>query len=230
MTFMAVRCRRIELDGWPRQEHYVFFRRFGFPFFSVTSPVDVTSLRGALKRRGASFTLGFVYALTRAANAIPEFRQRIRDEGPVEHEAVDPAITVLCEGDLFRFCFLQHLETFGRFVEDAARRIQEVRARASLGSQDVRDDALFCTALPWLSFSGMLHPMPLNPTDSVPRIAWGRFEERDGRLVMPLNVQAHHALVDGIHIARLHAHLEALLRDPERLLGDDHASPEPVDT
>jgi chloramphenicol O-acetyltransferase len=38
-----------------------------------------------------------VYAITRAANAIPEFRYRIRPGQVVEHEVVHPGITVLAQ-------------------------------------------------------------------------------------------------------------------------------------
>ena len=54
--------------------------------------------------------------------------------------------------------------------------------------------------------------------DSVPRLAWGCFEERGKRLVMPLNVQAHHALIDGIHIAKLIACADELIQDCEAIL------------
>jgi chloramphenicol O-acetyltransferase type A len=49
----------------------------------------------------------------------------------------------------------------------------------------------------------------------VPRIAWGRFEEREGKLVMPLNVQAHHALIDGVHLAKFFRKVEDLILSVE---------------
>jgi chloramphenicol O-acetyltransferase type A len=64
----------------------------------------------------------------------------------------------------------------------------------------------------------MVHPLPLNPLDSVPRVAWGRFEERGNRLFMPLNVQAHHALIDGIHIAKFITRVEELIRIADSIL------------
>ncbi|TFG78810.1 MAG: chloramphenicol acetyltransferase, partial [Flavobacteriales bacterium] len=42
--------------------------------------------------------------------------------------------------------------------------------------------------------------MPYHPGDSVPRITYGKFFEQDWKLMMPLNIQAHHALVDGHHL------------------------------
>ena len=33
-------------------------------------------------------------------------------------------------------------------------------------------------------------------------IDWGKYDEKDGRIMMPLSVQAHHSFVDGIHIGK----------------------------
>lgn len=41
-----------------------------------------------------------------------------------------------------------------------------------------------------------------DPDDSIPRIAWSRYVERDGRLRMHVTVEVNHRLVDGLHIGR----------------------------
>ena len=44
--------RIIDLESWPRREHYEFFKPFPVPFFSITTSVDVAPLRKLLKARG----------------------------------------------------------------------------------------------------------------------------------------------------------------------------------
>ena len=206
----------IDLAHWARREHYEFFRAFGYPFFSITTPIDVMPLHKALKERGVSFSIGLVYVLARAANAVPQFRQRIRDEGPIEHEVVHPGLTILCEGNTFRFSFLPYSPAFDRFAKEAAEAIEMTRRSEGLIPRSIAErssinDMLYMTSLPWFSFTGMVHPMSLDPSDSVPRIAWGRFENRDKKLVMALNVQAHHSLIDGFHIAEFIKKVEGLI-------------------
>ena len=218
---MRSQPRVIDLDDWARREHYEFFRNYPVPFFSITTSLDVAPLRRTLKLRDVPFTVGLLHVLTRAANGVPEFRQRIRESSPIEHECVHPGVTVLCEGDVFRFCFLTYFDSLGRFASAASEAMTTVRQGESLVHEPlleegrIRDDMLYCTSLPWFSFSGMLHPIGPDPTDSVPRIAWGRFEEKEGKLVMPLNVQAHHALVDGIHLAKFFERVEGLIQRAE---------------
>ncbi len=52
------------------------------------------------------------------------------------------------------------------------------------------------------SFTSFTHPIHMNPVDSIPRIAWGKFFSKGDRIKMPLSVQIHHALADGIHVGR----------------------------
>ena len=57
----------------------------------------------------------------------------------------------------------------------------------------------YITCLPWLTYAGMTHPI-LNGNKescSVPRICFGRFEEKNKRYIMPFNLTVSHALVDG---------------------------------
>ena len=215
--------RIIDLDTWPRREHYEFFRPYPFPFFSITTSVDVAPLRKLLKARNASFTAGLLYVLTRAANAVPQFRQRIREEAPIEYEIIHAGVTVLCPSDIFQFCTLDYTDDFERFVRETSQAIDRARQgdalvpNALVDNGRIRDDMIYCTSLPWFTFTGMLHPLGPDPMDSVPRVAWGRFEAQAGRLVMPLNVQAHHALIDGVHLAKFFHEVEALIKNVKAL-------------
>jgi chloramphenicol O-acetyltransferase type A len=75
------------------------------------------------------------------------------------------------------------------------------------------------TAIPWVAFTSFVHPIDLNPADSVPRFAWGKFFDEGDALKMPLSVQGHHALVDGIHIGRFYEKVQDYLHHPRAVLG-----------
>ena len=204
-------CKHIDIETWPRRESYELFRKFGFPYFSITANVDVTALRAAAKEKKTSFTIGLVYVLSRAANAIPAFKQRMEGNGVVEYGVVHPSITILADNDQFRFCSLRYTDGFEEFAANAKVRIEQARTANSVWPEPDRDDFLFMTSLPWIAFTAMVHPAPLDPPDSVPRFAWGKYEERDGRVLMPLNVQVHHALLDGVHVGKYFMLMQDLL-------------------
>jgi chloramphenicol O-acetyltransferase type A len=210
--------RTIDMQTWPRRQHFKFYSTFDHPHFGMNVNVDLTAFYPVVKQQGQSFTVAFVYLLSRAANAVPEFRQRIRGEQVVEHEIVHPSITILTDEDLFSFCTLEYVEDFGAFTDNAGEQIAYVKENLSLEDEPGKDDLLFITALPWVSFTSFQHPYHLNPADSVPRFAWGKMLEETGGLKMPLSVHGHHAVMDGIHMARFYDHLQGYLNQPDLYL------------
>lgn len=210
--------RTIDLNSWPRRGHYEWLKTFEMPHFSLCANMDITAFRTAVKENGVPFTIAVVYVIARAANSVPEFRQRIRGDSVVEHETVHPSMTYLTEGELFSFCHMPYDEDFPVFATTAARQIEKIKENPSIEDEADRDDLLFLTSIPWVSFSGLLHPMRLHP-DSFPRFAWGKFFSENGRLKMPLSVQAHHALVDGLHMGRYFELAQSLLDEARFLSG-----------
>jgi chloramphenicol O-acetyltransferase type A len=212
--------RTIDMQTWPRREHFKLFSTFDHPHLSVCANVDLTAFYPVVKKRGYSITVAIVYVLSRASNAIPEFRYRIRAGAVVEHEIANPSVTILVGEDLFSFCTIDYVEDFPEFAVRAAEKIAYVKEHPTLKDEPGQDNLLFMTALPWVSFTSVIHPMQLHPADSVPRFAWGKFFE-DGRLLkMPLGVQGHHALMDGVHVGKFYAEVQDYLHQPEVMLGE----------
>ncbi len=199
--------RVIDRETWARREQFDLFRRLRVPYFSITSDVEISTYR-KLVPRGAGFTLGIAHAIAAAANATPPFRQRLRGDDVIEFDVVHPTIIVLTEEEAFRFCAFPFSESFEQFADGARERMEEARAASSLFDFEDRLDYLFMTSIPWIPFTGMTHASMTRADDSVPRIAWGRCRQVGDRILLPLNVQVHHALVDGIHVGRFYAAFE----------------------
>ena len=208
------------MESWPRREHFDFFRAYDHPHFGMSANVDVTAFSTAVKQRAASFTVATVYAIARTANTIPEFRYRIRDEGVVEHEVVHPGTTILVNEEVFTYALFEYADEFTPFAAEAAAEIARVQAHPSLAIGGGRDDWLFMTPIPWVSFTSFKHPMHLQPPHSVPLFAWGKFFQDGERLMMPLAVQGHHALMDGLHVGRFYEKVQESLSRPDSLLGE----------
>jgi chloramphenicol O-acetyltransferase type A len=211
--------RTIDMQTWSRREHFELFSTFDYPHFGMCANVDLTAFYLAVKQRRISFNLATVYVLARAANAIPEFRYRIRVGGVVEHEIVHPSTTILTGEDLFSFCTMDYIEDFSEFAARAAEKIARVQENPTLGDEPGQDNLLYMTVIPWVSFTSFMHPLDLHPADSVPRFAWGKFFEEGEFLKMPLSVQAHHALVDGVHMGKYYEQVQDYLNQPEVVLG-----------
>jgi len=212
--------RYLDMQNWSRRDHFEFFKDFNHPHFSICANVDVTTFFPTVKQRDYSYTVAVAYLIARTSNAVPEFRYRIRGEKVVEHDVVHPSFTILVDEDLFGFCYLDYMEDFGEFAGQAKEQIDYARAHLNLTNYPDRDDRLYMSPIPWVSFTSFNHPMQLHPADSVPRFAWGKVFEEGERLKMPLQVQGHHALMDGIHMGRFYEKAQDLLNHPEMMLGD----------
>ncbi len=205
--------KKIDLSTYPRKAHFEQFCRMKNPYFGVTVPVDVTRLVAYCKEADVSFTLAFLHAAALAADEIPEFRRRIHGQQIWEYEECPTSHIELTENDTYCYCTLRHhmpKEDYFRIAEQARA---EARVRASVEDGDDAEQLYFVTCLPWLSYTSLLQP---TDADSNPRISWGKYEtDATGRRMMPVSVLLHHALADGLHVARF---FEALTRQIDALI------------
>ncbi|MGB7095480.1 MAG: CatA-like O-acetyltransferase, partial [Anaerolineales bacterium] len=103
-----------------------------------------------MKQHGFSINVGIVYLNARAANAIPEFRYRIREGEVVEHEIIHPATTILTKEGLFNFCTFDYIDDFPTFETRAKKMIAETRQDPALNIKPGQDDLMYTTAIPWV--------------------------------------------------------------------------------
>jgi chloramphenicol O-acetyltransferase type A len=206
----------LDLAAWPRRAAFEHFSRLAHPYFSLCVPVDVTALAGQLTRHpGATLFLAYHHAALRAANAVEAFRLRLEQGQVLLHERVDASTTVLRADESIAFVTLRFEPDFGRFVERALPALDAAK-RSSTGLGELSDEPtlLHMTTIPWLAFSSFSHARSAGGTDSVPKLAFGKITQAaDGRRWMPVAVDVHHALMDGLHVGRFYAELEAALQE-----------------
>lgn len=201
----------IQLETWERKEHYLFFKNFDYPQFNVCANLDITKWYRFIKEWNYPFYLSMIYQTMRIANQVTEFRYRIRQTEVVEHEIVHPSFTVMTTGGLFNYCTAQYAVDLNDFLENARKQSELAQHEMGLQTGSHRDDLIYITCLPWVSFTGMTHPIHMHPADSIPRISWGKFFEEKGHILLPFSVQAHHALVDGAHVGRFYQLIQEAL-------------------
>lgn len=209
----------LDLATWPRRPHFELFRGYDNPFFNVCAPVDVTELRQLVRARGLSFFIASLFLSTRAANAVEPFRYRLRGDRVLVHDVIHPGSTVLLPDDTFTFGYFEYTDDFGRFHETTSAELERLRSTPQdLRPGDDRDDLIHYSVLPWLAFTSFSHARNWDGRQSVPKIMLGKYFEEGGRVKMPVSVEVHHALMDGLHVGRYFEHLETALTAPDRAL------------
>jgi len=208
----------IDIESWKRKDHYNYFKQLSYPHFSICGNVDITRFYSYIKEMGNPFFISMLYVSTKTANSIKEFRFRIREEKVLEHEVVSPSFTVMGENEMFSFCTVKFIDDFNDFKTNALKKIEKAKNNVSIEDEPGRDDLLYITSIPWISFTSVTHPIQMNPVDCIPRISWGKYFEENGKIKLPLSVQVHHALVDGIHVGEYFNTIQEILDNPEKYL------------
>lgn len=208
----------IDIENWNRKDHYNYFKQFDYPHFNICGNVDITNFYRYIKENQLPFFISILYAAVKTANSIKEFRFRIRGDSVVEHEIVSPSFTVMTDDEVFSFCTSNFTEKFEEFKISTLKQIEKVKSSISIEDEPGRDDLLYITSIPWISFTNITHPIKMNPADSIPRISWGKYFEENGKIKLPMSVQVHHALVDGIHVGQYFNTIQEILDNPANYL------------
>ena len=219
----------LDITHWPRRAAFEFYRGFDRPYFSICTRIDVTALKPALAQAGiGSVTLACHFVALHWANRLAPFRYRLiqGQQGRVRVlGVVHASTTVLRADESFGFAWLRHAQ---RFADFAAQGTTALQAARDGGFEPMEEDqaVVHFTTLPWLHFTSFEHARNWGREDAIPKVAFGRIDsDGDGdnrRLWLPMAVEVHHALMDGLEVGRFVQGCEAAMRDPlPWLLGAD---------
>ncbi|MGE4353482.1 MAG: CatA-like O-acetyltransferase [Oscillospiraceae bacterium] len=202
----------IDMKTYRRLEHYTYFSQMRQPYLGVTVNIDITDFRHTIKRAAIPFFLTVLHRIARAANSVPELRQRVTHGRIVEYPWCDTSHTVALADGTYCYCRLCADMPLRDFLPYAQKNQEEAKRLRSLDDGDESDSLLFISSLPRLSYTALIQPTP-EPTDYNPRITIGGFFETEGKTRLPVSILANHALVDGQHITQFYDHLAALIRN-----------------
>jgi chloramphenicol O-acetyltransferase type A len=206
----------LDVANWSRRELFEFFSGYTNPYFNVCARVDVTGLVAlARSRPGVRVSLALHYFALRVANEVEPFRYRLKDGGVFVYDVTHGGTTVLLPNESFAFAYFDYRPDFGEFVAGAGSAVDAVREGSGPLRPTMRDDVIYFTSLPWITFTSFAHARKQGRGDSIPRIVFGKFAEEGRRLMLPISVEVHHALMDGLHVGRFLNRLQEALAEPE---------------
>ena len=202
--------KKIDPASWERREIFEFFSPQSDPFYSVCFRLDVTELRRYCKEHTLSFYYAMVFLVTHAANDTEAFLYTIENGEVFLLERREPSftdratgeryfriVTMPCRGDLAAFCAAAKENSRAQpfFIDYASE----------------RKDLLYLSTLPWLDLTALTNERDFDRDDAIPRIAWGKYVEENGRLKLGMSVEVNHRFVDGADIGAFAGRLEDLI-------------------
>lgn len=197
----------VDEKNYKRKEHFSYFSELAYPYVGVTVEVDINSFLKKVREKGYPFFLTFCYFVSKAANDIPAFRQRIKDGRIVEYDRCRTSHTVALDDGTYCYCTLKDDLPLQEYIPYAVEMQERAKQKRTVTDDEGEQNELyFISTLPWLSYSALVQPVPI-PADSNPRITWGKYFIREGKVYIPVSVLCHHALVDGRHISLFYERL-----------------------
>ena len=193
--------REISIDSWIRKSQYHFFKDYDNPYFNITSNVDVTALKLFCDSNNLSFFIASIYCSLKACNDTEPFKTRFKEDKISIYDIVNPASTVLLDNKTFIYCFMAFNNDFNVFYENALISIESAKKEASFKSVD-RPDVIYHSIIPWISFTSFSNARKKGQGDDIPRIVFGKYFNSEQKLMLPVSVEVHHALMDGFHVGQ----------------------------
>lgn len=191
----------IDEKTWKRAMHCMIFRNSVEPAFCVTFELDITHFLDRIKEEKYSFTMAMIYAVSKCANQIEEFRYRFVDGQVVLFNRIDTAFTYLDkETELFKVVNVPMKESMKEYVAAAS---SMAAGQKEYFTGPLGNDVFQFSPMPWVSYTHISHTNSGKRDLATPLFDWGKYFERDGKVILPFSVQAHHSFVDGLHIGRL---------------------------
>ena len=202
--------RKIDLESWDRREIFSFFSPLSHPYYALSFRLDVTELYRFCKQKGLSFYYTMIYLVTRAVNETEAFLYTIEGGELFLLDRREPSftdrrgdekyfhiVTLPCRGTAEEFC--------------AAAREKSLAQQGFIDYAAEGKDLIYLSSLPWLDLTALTNERDLDPDDAIPRIAWGKYSEENGRRTLGMSVEVNHRFVDGADLGSFARRLEELI-------------------
>ena len=204
--------RRVDPERWPRKQIFDFFSSISDPFYSVTFRLEVTRLHRYTREKGLSFYHSLIWLCTRALERVDAFSFALAEGELVRLESRRPSFTHLKPGsESFQIVTLPCEGSMEEFCAAAKKKSEEQDFFIDRAGEGI--DMIFFSCVPWLDITALTNERDLDADDAVPRIAWGKYTEENGKEILGLSVEVNHRFIDGLHIG-------LFARELERLIGE----------
>ena len=209
----------LDTETWSRRHLFRHFKDYDDPYVNICADVDVTPLLDFARARELSLFVTYHFLSMKTANEVEPFRYRLRGDRVLVHEHVDAGAIVLLPDESFTFVYFDFEEDFGHFHARAKALVERARLEPPhLDARADRDDLIYHSVIPWVSFTSFSHAHDSRQQSGIPKVTFGKYRDVGGRALMPISVEVHHALMDGLHIGRFFERLGSHFSNPRSAL------------
>ncbi|MFT5164604.1 MAG: chloramphenicol O-acetyltransferase type A [Alteromonadaceae bacterium] len=216
---MSDTYQRLDMTNWSRRQHYQFYQDFSQPYFSIGCDLNAAALYNHCKAQHISFFDAYLFMTMQAINTVEPLRYRLVDEQIRVYQSISISVAVMAADQTFRFCEVPYSADFTTFQ----RQLKQAKATAINGpffsdtffTHQSNQATVYMSVIPWISFTSFAHARHGGTSTGIPLLAIGKMRQTDNTL--PITVDAHHALVDGVHVGQFIEVLQGLFDGVEEV-------------
>lgn len=197
-----MKFNKIDTETWKRKEYFSHYFNAVPCTYSMTVRLDITSI---LKAKSKLYPT-MLYYITKTVNRYEEFRTSLNEKGELGiFDEMLPSYTVFCK-DTETFCNLwtDYTPDIRQFISSYEKDVEKYSQSEQMNPKpDMPENVFNVSMIPWTTFEAFNLNIKSEYRYLLPIFTMGRYYEQDGKILLPLAVQVHHAVCDGYHVCRL---------------------------
>ena len=177
----------------------------------ITSKIDVTGLLAYSKQTGTKFYINFLYVLAKALNSRDDYKMRYLypENQLVVFDKINPAHYVFHEDtETFTVVYTEFCEEYQEFYSRCCADIEQGKQTRAYGLDGSKLNYFDASYISWLSYEALHVELPDGHLHFPPIINWGKYQQENGKLLMPVTVRMNHAVADGYVVSKAFLLLE----------------------
>ena len=210
---------KINIDTWERKEYYNYYMNFIKSKYNLNVDMEITNLLKIIKERKLKFYPTMIYAVMRGINKNREFRMSYDKDGNLGYwDYCNPSYTIFHEDDkTFSDVWSEYSEDFSVFYSNVVKDMEIYKDVKGIKAKSGRPDNFSpVSSIPWLSFTSYSNDTYSESNMLFPVTVFGKYYERDKKILLPFSVFATHAVADGYHTCKLINDIQEIILDVEK--------------
>ena len=197
--------KEINMETWGRSSHWNYYRNILKAAICMTKRIDVTPVYKYCKKTGKKFSSVFLHTVCKTVNSLDCMRMLALENGnPAVWDKVHPNFTIFHEDDkTFSDLWIEYVPDLDEFIGIYEETMKIYGNRHGIKIRDNQPPNFFCiSGVPWIDYDSVSTYSAGDRGPALfPILNYGKFEEIDGRMMMPFSINIAHASMDGYHIA-----------------------------
>jgi chloramphenicol O-acetyltransferase type A len=200
---------KIDIENWERRDLFRLYTTDLKLVMNATVDIDVTNLIRYKREHNLRFYPLMMWVVSKRINARDEFKYAFDENGDlIRWDFVSPSYTD----------FNEETETFVKFVTEYSPDLKTFHDRAVADMEAHKHERGFLpdqpknffdiSCLPWIHFNTLDVRVYDQGLSLFPIVIWGKYREENGRYLLPVMFNLHHAVGDGFHFSRFFTDLQ----------------------